>query len=178
MNVRQLINGQTVQLDNHNRGSELIYERGLHLHKRMNKGVMGSAEVIVPLSEDGEIEFRSLRGNDKIKARIRNEIKKAFKDKHIRINFVKSFYKSMDIILSNSKIEDFNTKIDNLKKASLRMASCFGLTPKIVNYFMEEANTFYAEFVTKDGFNGYMKSDVQNETITIGTDLEEIKDFK
>ena len=106
MNVRQLINGQTLQLDNHNRGSELIYGRGLHLHKRMNKGVMGSAEVIVPLFEDGEIEFRSLRGNDKIKARIRNEIKKAFKDKHIRINFVKSFYKSMDIILSNSKIED------------------------------------------------------------------------
>ena len=84
----------------------------------------------------------------------------------------------MDIILSNSKIEDINTKIENLKKASLKMASCFGLTPKIVNYFMEEANTFYAEFVTKDGFNGYMKSDVQNETITIGTDLEEIKDFK
>ena len=170
MNVRQLINGQTVQLDNHNRGSELIYGRGLHLHKRMNKGVMGSAEVIVPLFEDGEIEFRSLRGHETIKARLRNEIRKAFKDKRIRMNFV--------IRLSNSRIEDINTKIDNLKKASLRMASCFGLTPKIVNYIMEEADTFYAEFVTEDGFNGYIKSDVQNETITIGTDIEEIKDFR
>ena len=178
MNVRQLINGQTIQLDNHNRGGELIYGRGLHLHKRMNKGILGSAEVIVPLFEDGEIEFRSLRGHEKIKARLRNEIRKAFKDKHIRMNFVKSFYKSMDIILSNSKIEDINTKINNLKKASLRMASCFGLTPKIVNHIMEEADTFYAEFVTEDGFNGYIKSDVQNETITIGTDLEEIKDFR
>ena len=65
--LRQLINGQTIKIDNHNCGKEVIWDRSIHFHKRMNSKKYRGAEVIIPIAEDGELEFRKIEGDEKNK---------------------------------------------------------------------------------------------------------------
>ena len=60
MALSSLIDGQTIKIDNHNIGTLYEWSKAIHLHKRMNSDKYRGAEVIIPIAEDGELDFESL----------------------------------------------------------------------------------------------------------------------
>ena len=71
MALRNLIDGQTIKIDNHNRGGEFEWGKGVHMHKRMNKDKYSGAEVLIYLDEDKDLEFSSIIGGAEFQNRIK-----------------------------------------------------------------------------------------------------------
>lgn len=177
MSVKQLIDGQVIKIDNHCRGHEFKWGEGVHLHKRMNKDKFSRAEVLIPIADGGEseLEFRNLQG---IKSsQIKNEIVKAFKNKAIRRNFILSFYKALDGILSNEGF-DKEGKIEIAKKSAEHIAKLFGLNPEIKDYFCEEADKYYVQFSRSGNVDFHVLVDIKNKDFVIGESLSDIRQYK
>ena len=104
MALSSLIDGQTIKIDNHNIGTLYEWSKAIHLHKRMNSDKYRGAEVIIPLAEDGELDFRGLDGRRMADLHIKNEIRKAFSKTTIRIRFVTTLLNSLSKLFNNSKI--------------------------------------------------------------------------
>lgn len=177
MSIKKLIEGQTIGIDNHHRGGIFEWGKGVHLHKRMNNNKYDGAEVLIPIAEDGELEFRKIKGPSKeIEAQMRNEIEKAFKKPSVKRSFINSFYKSLDDILKNEgrSIED---KIEILKTSASRIAKYFGLKPVIKDYFGEVADKFYVQFSRSQSSDFYVLTDVKRQMFVIGVDKNSIDDL-
>ena len=88
MSLRSLIKGETISIDNHNRGVAMdIDDRSIHLHKRFNKDNkrFRDSEVTVDLNRNN-MKITSSRGTDH--AKIIKEIQQAFQDGLLRRAFV------------------------------------------------------------------------------------------
>lgn len=90
MSLRSLIKGETISIDNHNRGVAMdIDDSSIHLHKRFNKHDkrFRKSEVTVDLYRNRhKITTSSRRGPNA--ETILNEIQRAFKDDNMRRAFV------------------------------------------------------------------------------------------
>lgn len=90
MSLRSLIKGETISIDNHNRGVAMdIDDSSIHLHKRFNKNNkrFRNSEVTVDLNRNRhKITTSSRRGPNA--ETILNEIQRAFKDDNVRRAFV------------------------------------------------------------------------------------------
>lgn len=90
MSLRSLIKGETISIDNHNRGVAMdIDDSSIHLHKRFNKNNQRfrNSEVTVDLNRNRhKITTSSRRGPNA--ETILNEIQRAFKDDNVRRAFV------------------------------------------------------------------------------------------
>ncbi|GAA6255123.1 hypothetical protein F070042J6_09750 [Bacteroides sp. f07] len=177
MSVKQLIDGQVIKIDNHCRGCEFKWGEGVHLHKRMNKDKFSKAEVLIPIADnerESELEFRNLQG---IKSsQIKNEIVKAFKNKAIRRDFILSFYKALDEILSNEGF-DKEKKIEIAKKSAKHIAKLFGLNPKVKDYFCEEADKYYVQFSRRNNRDFHILVDIKNRDFIIGESISDINQY-
>jgi len=173
MAIKNLIDGQTIEIDNHNRGCAIEWGKGIHLHKRMNSDKYNGAEVLIYINDDKDLEFRRLQGKTSdIERRITNEIKDAFKNSSKRRDFIKSFYKSLDEILKNNG-SDIDERIRIAKDAAKRIAGYFELKPKITGYFGDLADDFYIQFEKV-----IVKENVNNRSFTIGKDKEKTEAFE
>ena len=134
MSIRNLINGQTIRIDNHTRGcnSKFEWNEAVHLHKRMNgDNRFNRAEVIIPLHNKGEIEFRKIEGkSQKVKDQLKNEIKEAFKNVTIRNEFIRTFNSELVEKLKDCNIHKYNQKTI-IENALMSIASFFGIKPRI-----------------------------------------------
>ena len=90
MSLRSLIKGETISIDNHNRGVAMdIDDSSIHLHKRFNRDNkrFRDSEVTVDLNRNRhKITTSSRRGPNA--ETILNEIQRAFKDDNMRRAFV------------------------------------------------------------------------------------------
>ena len=174
MSLRKLIDGQTITIDNHNSGTEIVWGTGIHLHKRMNKDKYAGAEVLIYIGEDKDIEFRSIVGGDDEKKRLQNEISKAFKNVTIRSQFIKSFYTSLRNILDASCIEDTNERYKLAEQASKRIVRLFGLKEKVSAHFTEGLNEFFVFSQGKNCDDVIVALNTDENSITIGRDMDNV----
>ena len=100
MALSNLINGQTIEVDNHNRGNVYKWDRTIHLHKRMNSDKFRGMQVIIPIADDGDLEFRKVKGHDD-DIHIKNEIANAFSNTYIRNKF---YLRRVIFLMMNGKI--------------------------------------------------------------------------
>ena len=177
MALSELIDGQTIKIDNHNSGSEIkCDDYRIHLHKRMNSDKFNGANVIIPLSGKGELSFSKIIGQkNEIEKRILNEIKQAFKNNYRRDSFVKSFHKSINIILTNDGCNINDAKII-AEKAILDIAKYFGLNPKITNLIGDITNDFYTKIETNNNKEFIISK--KSKSFTIGHHLSIIKEIE
>jgi len=173
MAIKKLIDGQTIEIDDHNRGCAIEWGKGIHLHKRINSDKYNGAEVLIYINDDKDLEFRRLQGKTSdIERRITNEIKDAFKNPSIRRDFINSFYKSLDEMLKNNGY-DIKKRYEIAEAAATRIARYFDLNPKIIRSFGDLADDFYIQFEKV-----IVKENVKNRSVTVGKDLENIDTFE
>lgn len=172
--LRQLINGQTIKIDNHNCGKEIIWDRSVHLHKRMNSKKYRDVEVIIPIAEDGELDFRKIERDEETQRNIVNEISKAFGNETIRNNFVKSFYKSLDEILRSNKV---NNPREVILQAANRLIRYFGVKPKFAKEFKTSLGKYIITYSGEDGSDTFVLSDPEDCSFIIGKDFDYIENF-
>lgn len=174
MALRQLIDGQTIEIDNHNRGTTFKCGKGIHLHKRMDSDKYSGAEVLIPIYDDDELYFRNITGNeDKEAKRIIKEIRDAFKDPYTKTQFIKSFYKSLNEILKKDGYS-IDERIELAKKAAIRLAKHFALKPQIIDYFGDVGDKFYLEIRDSNNSKMYILENPNNHSFIIGKELQYI----
>lgn len=124
MSLRSLIKGETISIDNHNRGVAMdIDDSSIHLHKRFNKNNkrFRNSEVTVDLNRNRhKITTSSRRGPNA--ETILNEIQRAFKDDNVRRAFVDDMIDQLNnLVLFADNASYF--KIDgNTKERTLTQA--------------------------------------------------------
>lgn len=174
MAIRNLIDGQTIKIDNHNRGEKIEWGTGIHLHKRMNMDRYAGAEVIIYIDNDKDLEFRSITGGVDEKIRLRNEIRKAFKNVTIRKHFIESFYKSLQNILDASCIKDANERYKLAEQAAKRIIRLFELKDSAVQWFEDGANEFFSFSQGTDSDYAIVALNADENSITVGCDMDHI----
>lgn len=95
MGLSNLLNNQTITIDDHNRGGNILeWGRNLHIHKRMNDDSKSSLDCeIYFAAKDKPIVFSHKQGKNPNK--IEREIKDAFYDPIIRDKFIESFFNAI-----------------------------------------------------------------------------------
>jgi DUF1009 family protein len=141
--MKEIISGQTVVCDIHEAGTgrAAIWGKGLHIHKRMNGKEYGRAEIRIPLDSESDMEIVT-RGNQEIKKRLVNEIRRAFEDKQKRREFVKGLIQEIE------RFSDNMHKEENLRAAAKRIAKHFDLDDKISREIIERINDHIVSITT------------------------------
>ncbi len=171
--LSKLIDGQTIRIDNHHRGTIIDSLKGVHIHKVMNKDKYRGAEVLIPIGDDSEIEFRKIKGGMDVEKRIRKEIRKAFSDKQIREQFINTYYKSLEEMMTYAKIEDPEERLTIARNSAIRIAELFGAKTSVKESFIKAA---YSHFSFPFGNNVlHVIQRPSTQSVTIGTDLDYIK---
>lgn len=131
--MRQLIKGQTIRFDAHQRGDgqPTGWKNGVHLHKVMNNNRYNRAEVLIPIDNDGDIEFRNVKGETRpIKRSIIKEISNTLnKNPQKRREFIGMLFREIDRYSEAMSIEE---RKQNLKEGANRIAKHFKLNDSFI----------------------------------------------
>ncbi|TFD92173.1 hypothetical protein E2605_18890 [Dysgonomonas capnocytophagoides] len=182
MGLSKLINNQTISIDNHIPGSQMLWSTGIHVHKKMNDFSDISADIRIPLSnsQDYTIEIKNNRkkGGKKQKERkLYSEICKALQNKEKRELFVKEV---LDWMKDNC-IEDNGGKVESisigrLMECAKRLAKHFDLSEMVetANELLRDEITtkLKSTFKDRNGKNVYMIQDIEGKRILIGDDKD------
>lgn len=143
MALSNLLNNQTITIDNHHRGGNILeWNKSLHIHKRMNGGCKSSVECEIYFADYNRgIVFSNERGKNV--TAIKNEIKDAFYLPDIRTNFIKSFYDAVEPILRNSYNRKPSDVIRIVRKAVKRIAKIFDLPEDIQDAMIDAVPNVY-----------------------------------
>lgn len=183
--MRNILKGQSLRFDAHDSGSgkPVAWGNGLHLHKTMNRDRYNGAEVLIPLDNDFDIEFRNIRGRNKnIEGRIRNEIYDVLtKDPQKRREFSDTIFKQIERFSLYLPKRD---RIINLRTSADRIAKHFSLTDHVREEIQHDIFKNIKQYLTThlddEGTVVYILQDVDGKTIKIGENLEilETEDLK
>lgn len=171
MALSSLIDGQTIKIDNHNTGTLYQWDEAIHLHKRMNSKKYRGIEVLIPLAQDGKLDFRGSNGKKDIE--LKNEIEKAFSNPTIRIKFVKTLINSLSDLFDSSKISK-DEWYELFVIVASRIAAYFDLKPKVKGRIGNDIIRFSRE----KGLDIYIRADQKEKTIILGTDITFINNFE
>jgi len=174
--MKELLKGQSLRFDIHDRGSgkPVVWGNGLHLHKTMNNDRYNGAEILVPLDNDYDIEFRNIRGKNKdIERRIRNEIYDSLvKYPQKRKELARTLF---DQIERFSQGMSQSERIENLRLGADRIANSFQLRDYVREDIKKGIFNKVKQFLTthkdEDGNIVYILQDVDGKSIKIGEDL-------
>ena len=195
MSLKPLLKDQTINIDNHhwNGRTPLKWGKEIHLHKRMNRKGTNVEVLIYIADEKRSLEFRNSNKEVSVKEAdiIKNEIKKAFKNKKIRKQFVEDFYKTLDSSLEAMQVHDEQKKINNMLNAARQFAQLFGIEVNNFAYL-----THFKKYIPKDNNENknkikakkylfydekekiYVRIDDDDPTsYIIGYDMDEVKKF-
>ena len=170
MTISSLINGQTIEIDNHNRGTDYEWNEAIHIHKRMNSKKYRGIEVLVPLAHDSKLDFRGVNGNKDIE--LINEFEKAFSNSTIRTKFVKTFINSLSNLFNKSKISK-DEWYGLFEEVANRIVKYFGIKDKVG----ERINSDIIKYSKEKGINVYIKADKDSESVILGTDMSLVDNF-
>lgn len=143
MALSNLLNNQTITIDNHHRGgNNLKWDKSLHIHKRMNSSCKSSVECEIYFADnDRGIVFSNEKGKNV--TAIKNEIKEAFNLPDIRYDFIKSFYAAVEPILSNGTGRKSSDVTRIVRRAVKRIAKIFGLSEEIQDAMIDALPNIY-----------------------------------
>lgn len=167
MALSRLINDQTIEIDNHNRGTEYKWDEAIHIHKRMNSKKYRGIEVLVPLAYNSKLDFRGVNGNKEIE--LMNEIEKAFSNPTIRTNFVRTLINSLSNLFNKSRISK-DEWYGLFEEVAGRIAGYFGLNTKI----KEKMGNDVIKISREKGLDIYLKANKETKSISISDNLEYI----
>ena len=178
--MKNLINGQSIRIDNHHRGdgSEFELKNNVHIHKVMNSDRYNGAEILIPLNETQDLIFKKIKGRDNIvKKQIVNEINKAFKDKRKRTEFVKYIFKRIEGFSNDT----LSSNISNFIKGAKSLAKHFDLEEEIIkttkNLIKDKIKSYTTLHKDKHGNKYYIIQDVNGKNIRIGADFDILNDW-
>lgn len=180
--MKRILKGQSIRIENHDRGSgrEATWDKELHVHKVMDSDNFNGAEVLLPLNEEGDIIFRKIQGNNsKTKKRIKNEIRKSFKNKKIRKEFVEYVFQRIESYSQNTLSNREN--IGYLMRGAEGLASHLGLRSQILDEALSIIQDKIRSMTTKhsdeDGNEIYIIQDIDGKNIRIGKNLDILNDW-
>lgn len=177
MGLFNLINHQTIGIDNHIPGTELVWGRGIHIHKEMNRSSDIAADIRLPLDTDQELSIeiaknKQKKGKSKKEKRLYSEIRDALEDKDIRASFVKevlSFIEKNCVKPSRERIS-----VSQLMESAKRIAKHFDLVEIIETaekYLKDDIlSQLTTEYISPNGEKYYLLQDVDKNRILIGSD--------
>lgn len=178
MSLQTLLDGQTVIIDDHRRGSGEIKDwddssADIHIHKETKFQMDGKKQNVtikVPLNSDTPISItsRKTKGSkqkhSEIPSKLHKEIKKAFKNKTKRKNFIEDVFDTL---------KDFGSILSNEKEASK-------VLKRISNHFdlkwTEKKIATYANDLLIQYTQIYTNEDDKKYHITIGQENIKISD--
>lgn len=182
MGLSKLINNQTISIDNHIPGSQMLWGTGIHIHKKINNSSGISADIRIPLSnsQDYTIEIKNNRkkGGEKQKERkLYSEIHKALQNKDKRALFVKEVLDWMkDNCIENKDGTVKPITTGRLMECAKRLAKHFDLSEMVETaneLLRDEIRTkLKSTFKDKNGKNVYMIQDIEDKRILIGDDKD------
>jgi len=175
--MRELINNQTIDFDIHNAGDGLeISVDGLHMHKRMNGKKHKGVEVLFPLDDKTEVQFRPTHTSDVIQRQIINEIQRVLKkNRSKRSEFVEIIMSEIERHMD----ENITVKnVDIIRRGAERVAKLFSKEGKIRDEMLQEIDSKIQFYITKhkkdDKGYFYVKQDLKRNRIKVGDDLESL----
>lgn len=166
--MRELIKGQTIRFDAHDSGSgrEVSWDNSsVHLHKIMNEHKYKGVEVLIPLNEDKELEFRKSYNGD-IERRIRNEISDVLnKDTQKRKELIRTLFKQIERYSHNEPSEK---RIKNLIDGANRIAKHFDLKKHFEKEIFDNLNQCLTKHYDKKNKVCFVLQDLREEVIKLG----------
>ena len=181
MSIRNLINGQTIRIDNHTRGcnSKFEWDEAVHLHKCMDgNNRFNRAEVLIPLHHKGEIEFRKIQSkSQKIEKQLKHEIREAFSNVTVRNEFIKTFNSELVEKLRACDIHNKSMQKEIIENALLSIAQFFGVRPRIKEKIYSTFIKLY-KVSTENTSDFYMKFTpnikIDRFPLTVGENEDEV----
>lgn len=149
MALKELIENQTIIIDDHKRGSQEVKNwddpsSDIHIDKTTNfplEGKIQKVRIRIPINSDRPIKIENEKRQEvnEIPRKLRREINRALEDKQIRNSFISEV---MDVL------DNFDTALSNEDKARAvltRISKHFGLdwpTETITNYTKDVLLTY------------------------------------
>ena len=134
--MKELINGKTIDFDIHQAGDgREISIDGLYMHKRMNGKRFKGVDVLFPLDDKENVEFRPKNTPDQIQQQIINEIQRAIKkDATKRDKLVDTIINEIERHLNENLTEN---NIQIIRRGAERIAKLFSKEGKIRNELIQ-----------------------------------------
>lgn len=177
MGLSNLINHQTIGIDNHIPGTELVWGKGIHIHKEMNRSSDIAADIRLPLDTDQKLSIQIVKNKQKKEKskkekRLYSEIRDALEDKDIRASFVKevlNFIENNCVLPSREKIS-----VLQLMESANRIAQHFDLLEMIEpaeEYLRDDIlSQLTIEYINQNSEKYYLLQDIDRNRILIGSD--------
>lgn len=170
----ELIKGQTVSIDNHDRanGQPIFFDDRIHIHKRMNKDRYTGFEVYLYLNADKDMKIENHHGKKSDVARLNSEMKKAFKDPRKRTDFVESMLYEL-----NRKCTYDST--EKRLKANLLSAQNIAKQFELreTSFLKNDSNCFEVILKDNEGNSYFLLHDVSGKTIRIGDSQDIVENW-
>ncbi|WP_415327701.1 hypothetical protein [Chryseobacterium sp. MMS23-Vi53] len=181
MALKNLINDQTIIIDDHKRGSGEVKdfdktENDVHIDKETNFPVDGKRQKLklrIPINSDNPIKIENKKKTIEVPNKLRKEIKKAFENKEIRDKFIRDVLE----ILSNYK-----SVLNSEEKAKMvlkRLSKHFDLkwSDETIKKYTNDILLVYTQFYVDDSGRRYFIK-LDKDKITIGENNGYAKQFK
>ncbi len=184
--MRNLIAGQTIRIDNHSRGDTKPASWDLtkiHIHKIMNKDRYNGADFSVYFDSSKPIQFNKVKGKSSlIEKQLKKEINTAFKDKSKREAFAKFIVNELNKYSNDLPIK---ARLIGLETAAKEIGLQFGFRNssriEIVEICRDEILKSVKKHTTKivdiNGKSIFILQDINEKTITIGENLDLINNW-
>ena len=179
--MKALIQGQTIRIDDHKRGdrSETKWSKELHLHKVFNSDRYSGAEVLIPLNSERDLDFRKVKGSEKQKVQILNEIRRAFKNEQTRNSFTEDLLGQIERFSLNAPPAE---QVRNLINGIGGIAKHFELNSnhlvKIKRNMFNKVETILTKHRDEEFNEYFILQNLEDNSILIGEDLEIIREWK
>ncbi|QCQ52628.1 hypothetical protein [Bacteroides fragilis] len=174
-NMRALINGQTLSIDNHKHGdgASIEFKPGIHVHKRMNNDRYAGANIRIPLATDEEMDIEP-KGNNKQKLRLKREILNAFKDKSKRTSFVRDMLNELN---RQCTFKDESERLRSYLDSANRIAKHFELK-QVDNPIVKNTKEIFETLHTdEEGNLYYLLRDIKGNGIYIGDSKDIVENW-
>lgn len=172
----ELIKGQTVSIDNHDRGNAqpIPFDHRIHIHKRMNKDEYPGIEVFLYIATGKEMKIiNRAKGADAI--RLESEIRKAFKDRAKRVAFVDSMLKELN---RKCTYKDSKEKLQANLMSARNIAKQFGLSDTCSSLLLKnDSDVFETVHTDGEGNEYFLLQDIQGRTIRIGSSQDIVENW-
>lgn len=164
MALKNLIERQTVTIDDHKRGCREIKDwdnlaNDIHIHKETNykiEGVVQKVTIKIPINSDKKIKIESVKKDLKeIPNKLKKEIQQAFEDKETRDSFIK------DVV---NHIKNFETNLEDEKRVQQVLSN---ISKHFDLKWTEEKIATYTNNVLTRYIQKYVDSDGNRYTITV-----------
>lgn len=175
--MEKLIDNQTVSFDTHRAGDrQEVGIVGLHMHKSMNSKRFKGIDVLIPLDDKDEIQFRPRNTKDAIKGALLSEVQHALsKAPAKRKELVDTI---IDVIGRYSARMNPDERSITIRTGAERIARIFSKRPAIESEMQQHINSRLAFIITShykdDGSLFYVKQDFRRGRVRIGDDLEDL----